>query len=117
MNNHDSRESYVRYSTRPKNSSNNYLIRVHAFDKLTLKHRVIVEFFNVLFLFLPVYRLLTLFRISLSNLEKIEPCLSSCIHGQYINNKTSSFCLCLGMYQYQISPKAFGIWVCHNPVT
>ncbi|CAF2956955.1 unnamed protein product [Rotaria sp. Silwood2] len=87
---------YLLYSTRPKNIPTNYFIRIHAFNKLSLKYRA-SWIFPVEFSFLPVHRLSVLLIVPVLDVEPIQTCIKPCIHGQcynYINNKNYKFCQC-----------------------
>ncbi|CAF1234211.1 unnamed protein product [Rotaria sp. Silwood1] len=87
---------YLLYSTRPKNISKNYFIRIHAYNKLSLKYRA-SWIFPLEFSFLPVHRLSVLLIVPILDVEPIQTCTQSCIHGQcynYINDQNSKFCRC-----------------------
>lgn len=87
---------YHLYLTRPKNSSKDYLIRIHVFNKLTLKYRS-SWVFPLRFSFLPVYRITTKLTVPFVDNQPLKQCIPPCIHGQCFNNMNdpkSTFCLC-----------------------
>jgi hypothetical protein len=87
---------YLLYSTRPKNSSKSYSIRIDAFNRLEMKHRA-SWIFPLRFSFLPVERLPVQLIVPLVNFEPLSHCLFPCIHGQcfsFVNDNNSSFCRC-----------------------
>ncbi|UJR06888.1 hypothetical protein I4U23_011177 [Adineta vaga] len=87
---------YLLYSSRPKNSSKIYSIRIDAYLKTKLTYRA-SWMFPLQFTFLPVHRLSTILTIPYSNIQPLDKCTPSCIHGQcfpYINNQSLTFCQC-----------------------
>ncbi|CAF3338231.1 unnamed protein product [Rotaria sp. Silwood2] len=87
--------SYLLYSTRPKNNSKNYSIRVDAFDKDSLTYLASWHL-NILFLFLPVNRLATMLTLPSYQPSSLNNCTFSCYNGvcmEYIN-KEQFFCKC-----------------------
>ncbi|CAF2964940.1 unnamed protein product [Rotaria sp. Silwood2] len=86
---------YLLYSTRPKNETKNYAIKIDIYEKISLTYRGSL-LFPIIFPFLPVHRLAYVVDIPRNN-ENIQTCLNSqCIHGKcmaYSNNpKHNSFC-------------------------
>ncbi|CAF4583556.1 unnamed protein product [Rotaria sp. Silwood1] len=87
--------SYLIYSTRPKNNSKNYSIRVDAFDKASLAYLASWHL-NIPFLFLPVNRLAAMITIPSYRPLSLNNCAFSCYNGvctKYIN-KEKFFCKC-----------------------
>ncbi|CAF3762335.1 unnamed protein product [Adineta steineri] len=87
---------YLLYSTRSKNSSKNYSIRIHAFNKFTLKYRV-SWIFPVQFSFLPVHRMAVLLVVPFLDIQSQLQCTPECVHGRCwnnFNNLSSTFCQC-----------------------
>ncbi|CAF2821896.1 unnamed protein product [Rotaria sp. Silwood2] len=88
---------YLLYSTRPKNETKNYAIKIDIYEKISLTYQGSL-LFPIIFPFLPVHRLAYIVDIPRIN-ENIQTCLNSqCIHGKcmtYSNNpKNNSFCQC-----------------------
>ncbi|CAF0959222.1 unnamed protein product [Adineta ricciae] len=84
--------SYLLYSSRPKDLLRNYSVQIDVFNKLTLTHRS-SWLFPVKFSFLPVYRLSVLLTIPIFNSNPRH----TVVHGRcfyYINQPNSTFCLC-----------------------
>ena len=87
---------YLLYSTRPKNSSKNYSIRIDAFNRMKVDYRA-SWIFPIRFPFLPVHRLPVRLIIPMVNVEPLSQCSFPCIHGQcftFVNEQNSSFCRC-----------------------
>ncbi|UJR17385.1 hypothetical protein I4U23_004280 [Adineta vaga] len=88
---------YLLYSTRPKNSSKKYFVKIDAYDQAILKYRT-SWIFPIQFPFLPVHHLPVLLKVPLSIEKPIESnCWPPCIHGQchsYINNDNLTQCHC-----------------------
>ncbi|CAF3119902.1 unnamed protein product [Rotaria sp. Silwood2] len=87
---------YLLYSTRPKNATKAYSVRVDAFSTPALSYRA-SWIFPLRFSFLSVHRLSVLLRVPISDTESLEKCTPSCIHGKcfnYVNNQNSTFCQC-----------------------
>ncbi|CAF2966223.1 unnamed protein product [Rotaria sp. Silwood2] len=87
---------YLLYSTRPKNISNNYTIRIDAFEKYSLTYRGSWHL-SIPFLFLPVNRISALLYIpSYRQIPIISNCFKKCINGECIKylNKEYIFCRC-----------------------
>jgi len=88
---------YLLYTTRPKQSNNEYAIHIDIYEKQTLKYRASF-LYPVQFPFLPVHRLLYLIKLP-STKEQDHSCLNSkCVHGKcikYLNNlQNYTFCQC-----------------------
>ena len=84
------------YSTRPKNPSLNYSIRIDLYEKETLTHRS-SWLIAVRFAFLPVQRLAVQLDIPRVNTEKDRLCSDlKCHHGRCVKSvdDRQSFCLC-----------------------
>ncbi|UJR06764.1 hypothetical protein I4U23_011051 [Adineta vaga] len=84
------------YSSRPKNQTKNYSVRIDTFNKLTLQYRA-SWLFPFLFPFLPVHRLSLLLILPSHNILSHKQCTPSCIHGycyHYINQPNLTFCRC-----------------------
>ncbi|CAF1407518.1 unnamed protein product [Adineta ricciae] len=87
---------YLLYSTRPKNPSKTYSIRIDAFLKVNLRYRA-SWIFLLQFSLLPVHRFSTILIIPHLDTQPVNKCIPSCLHGQcfpYVNNQTSTFCRC-----------------------
>ncbi|CAF1537599.1 unnamed protein product [Adineta ricciae] len=87
---------YLLYSTRPRDNTKNYSVRIDIFNKLTLNYRA-SWIFPVLFPFLPVYPLAIQLTIPLLSVQSTQHCPLSCIHGQclkYTNAENAYFCRC-----------------------
>ncbi|CAF3947495.1 unnamed protein product [Rotaria sp. Silwood1] len=87
---------YLLYSTRLKNVSKNYSVRIDAFSKLTLTYRA-SWIFPLPFPFFPVHRLSVLLRVPISPVQPFQKCTPPYIHGQcfnYVNDRSSTFCRC-----------------------
>ncbi|CAF3806328.1 unnamed protein product [Rotaria sp. Silwood1] len=89
--------SYLLYSTRPKNNTKNYAIHIDIYEKVTLIYRGSL-LYPVTFPFLPVNRLVHIGIIPRST-EYFETCsMPQCIHGKcirYSNNPQNAvFCQC-----------------------
>ncbi|UJR29387.1 hypothetical protein I4U23_010599 [Adineta vaga] len=87
---------YLLYSTRPKNISKTYSVRIDAYNKLTLTYRA-SWIFPLQFSFLPVHRLSLLLIIPISAVEPLKNHAKSCFHGRrfhYVNNQSLTFCQC-----------------------
>jgi hypothetical protein len=87
---------YLLYSTRPKNLSKNYFVRIDAFNAWTLNYRA-SWIYPIQFSFLPVYRLAVLLSIPPYNIQPIQKCMITCIHGEcfnYVNSQNTIFCRC-----------------------
>jgi hypothetical protein len=88
---------YLLYSTRPKNSSKTYSVKIDAFNEKALKYRA-SWIFHLRFSFLPVHRLAVLLKVPFSNaIFAQQKCLPPCIHGQcfhHVNDQNSTFCHC-----------------------
>jgi len=88
---------YLLYSTRPKDSSNEYFLHIDVYEKITLKYRA--SFFEkIQYLFLPVHRLSYILTIPPER-DSTESCSDrQCFHGQciqYANDLTNqTFCQC-----------------------
>lgn len=84
---------YLLYSTRPKNISKNYSVRLDAFNGHSLKHRA-SWLFSIQFSFLPVHRMALQITIPT---ETVKTCLYDCgEHGQCqkYENIDRYFCRC-----------------------
>jgi hypothetical protein len=84
---------YLLYSSRPKNTSKIYSVKIDLFNQLTLSYRA-SWIFPLQFSFLPVHRLPVLLKVPFSNMVPIDKCLPSCVHGHYVNDQNSMFCHC-----------------------
>ncbi|CAF4744066.1 unnamed protein product, partial [Rotaria sp. Silwood2] len=89
--------SYLLYSTHPKNHTKNYAIHIDIYEKVTLIYRGSL-LYPVTFSFLPVNRLVHIGIIPRST-ENFETCsMPQCVHGKcirYSNNPQNAvFCQC-----------------------
>ncbi|CAF1369705.1 unnamed protein product [Adineta ricciae] len=87
---------YLLYSTRNKNSSEFFSVRIDAFNQLTMVYRT-SWIFPLAFSFLPVYRLSILLKFPASNTKSPVNCPYTCVHGtcyNYVNDRNSTFCQC-----------------------
>ncbi|CAF3166647.1 unnamed protein product, partial [Rotaria sp. Silwood2] len=85
---------YLLYSTRPKDATKNYSIRIDAFTAISLDYHT-SWLFPIEFLFLPVNRLAIHLIIPVFNIQIVD-CKLQCNHGQcrkYENTK-NDFCRC-----------------------
>ncbi|CAF1107158.1 unnamed protein product [Rotaria sordida] len=87
---------YLLFSTRPKNVSKNYNVRIDVFKKNELKY-VGSWHFSIDFLFLPVNRLAVSLEISNHLVQTSSNCAITCKNGECIKylNKEKYFCRCL----------------------
>ncbi|UJR17119.1 hypothetical protein I4U23_004015 [Adineta vaga] len=89
--------TYLLYSSRPKNFSKTYSVQITAYDQTKLTHRT-SWIFPLQFSFLPVYSLPVFLKMSTLLIESAnKQCSPSCIHGQclsYINNQSLTYCHC-----------------------
>ena len=87
----------LQYSTRPKDATKQYFIRVDAYEKLTLHHRGSL-LFPVEFSFLPVHRLGFIIDIPSNKIQSVSCTNKLCQHGQcmkYWNQPDNlTFCQC-----------------------
>ncbi|UJR17691.1 hypothetical protein I4U23_004589 [Adineta vaga] len=89
---------YLLYSSRPKDSSKNYSVRIDVYDKILLTYRT-SWLFPLKFSFLPVHRLAIQLIIPL-NPSRAKLCSQKCEHGQcilfenYHSSHIDDFCLC-----------------------
>jgi hypothetical protein len=86
---------YLLYSSRPKNLSKNYSVRIDAYEKQTMTYRASWHL-SIPFLFLPVNRLSALLFMPYEQSSISLKCLRKCKNGQCIKylNKEESFCRC-----------------------
>jgi hypothetical protein len=86
---------YLLYSTRPKNISKNYSIRIDAFEKHSMTYRGSWHL-SIPFLFLPVNRLSALLFMPSKQSSLSLDCLTRCQNGECVKyiNKENSFCRC-----------------------
>ena len=88
--------SYLLYSSRPKNASKNYSVQIDAYNQSMLSYRA-SWLFLLQFPFLPVHRLSVLLKVPFLYVEFRKTCWQPCIHGQcshYVNDPRSTFCRC-----------------------
>ncbi|UJR24260.1 hypothetical protein I4U23_027227 [Adineta vaga] len=85
---------YLLYSTRPKDLTKNYSIRIDAFTAKSLMYRS-SWLYPVEFAFLPVYRLSVELKIPLSD-DDMKSCILKCHHGhcRRYENTEIEFCQC-----------------------
>ena len=90
---------YLLFSSRPKDISRNYSVRIDAFEKNAMAY-VGSWHFHVTFLFLPVNRLSIALSLSNHHLQQSSQCFPSCVHGECIKyvNKPSYFCRCFAKW-------------------
>ncbi|CAF1565069.1 unnamed protein product [Rotaria magnacalcarata] len=83
------------YSSRPKDESKKYTVIITVFEKSNLNYCGTWEF-PIQFIFLPVYRIATILKISLVSNKKSKNCFPSCLHGECLlyANIERSFCRC-----------------------
>ena len=87
---------YLLYSTRPKNSSLNYFIRIDLYEKMTLTYRS-SWLIPLRYPFLPVQRLSIQLDIPHLNTDKTRLCSDlRCLHGRCLkySNSLEHFCQC-----------------------
>jgi hypothetical protein len=86
---------YLLYSTRPKNLSNNYSVRIDIYEKHQMTYRGTWHL-SIPFLFLPVNRLSALLFLPYQQSLISFKCLIKCENGECIKylNKENSFCRC-----------------------
>ncbi|UJR16677.1 hypothetical protein I4U23_003577 [Adineta vaga] len=87
--------TYLTYSTRPKNNSKRYSVRVDAFDKTRLIYLASWHF-DMRFSFLPNYRMAVVLNIPDHKPSSFTRCPLKCQNGEcmkYINKETI-FCRC-----------------------
>ncbi|CAF4978062.1 unnamed protein product, partial [Rotaria sp. Silwood1] len=86
---------YLLYLTRPKNLSNNYFIRIDAFEKHLITYRG-SWYLSIPFIFLPVNRISALLYIPYQRVDILSNCLIICQNGECIKyiNKENVFCRC-----------------------
>jgi len=86
---------YLLYSTRPKNLSKNYNVRIDAYEKHQMTYRGSWHL-SIPFLFLPVNRLSALLFLPYQQSSISLKCLIKCQNGECIKylNKEYSFCRC-----------------------
>lgn len=96
---HDCRKkynSYLLYTSRPKNISTNFTIRIDIYDKILLEYRASWSF-PIRFAFLPVYRMAVQLHIPVTRtIPQIDERQTCGNHGQYLQyvNRNDSFCYC-----------------------
>ncbi|CAF1686970.1 unnamed protein product, partial [Adineta ricciae] len=89
---------YLLYSSRPKNNSKSYFVRIDVYDQILLTYRT-SWLFPLKFSFLPVHRLSIQLIIPFLS-SQIKSCLLKCEHGQCISFENhhllhiKHFCLC-----------------------
>ena len=84
------------YSTRPKDPSKTYSVRIDKFNLMISKYQG-SWIYPIRYPFLPVYSLSILLTVPLFDVQPLKTCRSSCFHGQcfsYINNQSSTYCHC-----------------------
>ncbi|UJR34741.1 hypothetical protein I4U23_027519 [Adineta vaga] len=84
------------YSSRPKDLSKKYIVRIDLFEKFNLNYRVTWEF-PIEFYFLPVYRISTILKVPSEMSTTSNDCFPNCIHGEcllYVNTQRP-FCRCI----------------------
>ena len=87
---------HMLYSTRPKNISKNYSIRIDKFNTKIEKYQG-SWIYPIQFSFLPAYLLSILLTIPISDVQPLKTCTLPCFHGQcfhYVNNQNLMFCRC-----------------------
>ncbi len=86
---------YLLFSTRPKNVSNNYSVRIDTFEK-NGKTYVGSWHFSIAFLFLPLNRLSVSLKLSNNLIQRSTNCSITCNNGECIKyvNKDKYFCRC-----------------------
>ncbi|CAF2667080.1 unnamed protein product [Rotaria sp. Silwood2] len=86
---------YLLFSTRPKNFSKSYAVRIDAFKKNEMKY-VGSWHFSIDFLFLPVNRLAVTLEILNQPIQTLSNCTNTCKNGECIKylNKEKYFCRC-----------------------
>lgn len=86
------------YASRPKNMSNNYSVRIDAFDRTVHSLQYFASWLlPIPFRFLPVNRLVTQLIIPTHNSQQINNCSLQCsTHGKCMKyvNREQFFCLC-----------------------
>jgi hypothetical protein len=87
--------AYLTYSTRPKNSSKNYSVRVDVFDRNYLTN-VSSWHFSIPFPFLPVNRMAVILDVPVDRVPSPSHCQLTCHHGECMKymNKDKFFCRC-----------------------
>jgi hypothetical protein len=83
------------YSSRPKDDSKKYSVRIDFFDKLNLNYRGTWEF-PVQFSFLPVNPTAAILTVPLESSVTSMNCYPTCVHGEcllYVNTRRP-FCRC-----------------------
>ncbi|CAF1451266.1 unnamed protein product [Adineta ricciae] len=89
---------YLLYSSRPKNNSKSYFVRIDVYDRILLTYRT-SWLFPLKFSFLPVHRLSIQLTIPFLS-SQIKSCSLKCEHGQCISFENhhllhiKDFCLC-----------------------
>jgi hypothetical protein len=86
---------YLLFSSRPKNISHNYSVRIDIFEKNAITY-VGSWHFPIAFLFLPVNRLSIALNLSNHVLQYSFNCSKNCINGECMKyvNKPNYFCRC-----------------------
>jgi hypothetical protein len=86
---------YLLFSSRPKNISHNYTVRIDIFEKNAITY-VGSWHFPIAFLFLPVNRLSIALNLSNHVLQYSFNCSNNCINGECVKyvNKPNYFCRC-----------------------
>lgn len=117
--------TYLTYSTRPKNTSRKYSVHVDVFDKTSLTY-IASWYFPISFPFLPVDQMAVILNVPTQRESSSSECPRTCHNGEctkYINDE-KYFCLCrtgwsgvrcdIPMRCSDCSPGSICIGVLHN---